>query len=211
MIKHLRSERIVRASVIVAHPYKESLNRALFETLCSELRESGVEVYAHDLYTEKFDPLITVDELGKVPTEDPLVQQYTEELLLSDLLVFIHPNWWGQPPAILKGYIDRVYRSPHAYDFPAGASGGGLPVGKLKGKFGVVFNTANTPDEREQNYFGDPLQLLWEKCIFGFCGIEESYRRVFTVVADSTFEERQQWLAEARTTIGRIVQERSSS
>lgn len=198
----------LHVSVILAHPYTKSLNRAIYDRVCSELQTLGVTLFSHDLYEDGFDPLITVDELGKIPTEDPLVQRYTKELLASEVLIFIHPNWWGQPPAILKGYIDRVFRSPHAYDFPEGASGGGLPIGKLKGKVGIVFNTSNTNAEREENYFNDPLQPLWEKCVFGFCGIEESYRKMFRIVADSTEEERIQWIEEAAETVCTMVSQR---
>ncbi len=79
-----------------------------------------VMVFRHDLYEEKFDPLLTVDELGSDTSDDRLVNLYAGELMGSDCLFFIHPNWWGQPPAILKGYIDRVIRPPYAYDFPPG-------------------------------------------------------------------------------------------
>jgi len=191
------------ASVILAHPYAHSFNHAIFAQVCSVLQACDVPYHAHDLYAEQFNPVLSVRELGKQPTDDPLVQRYTDELVSSDLLFFIHPNWWGQPPAILKGYIDRVIRPPHAYDFPVGASGGGLPVGKLAGKTGVVFNTSNTDETRERDYFHDPLEHIWNECVFGFCGIEKTHRRMFCIVADSTQKEREAWLQEvAETTQG---------
>lgn len=184
------------ASVILAHPYEGSFNHALFRTTVDTFSRLGVKVFAHDLYVEGFDPVLTRAELGKAPTSDALVKRYSDELIESDILVFIHPNWWGQPPAILKGYIDRVIRPPHAYDFPADDSGGGLPIGKLEGKVGIVLNTSNTDGEREDDYFHDPLEWIWRRCVFGFCGIEDVHRRVFRIVADSTAEERAGWLAE---------------
>jgi putative NADPH-quinone reductase len=86
------------------------------------------------------------------------VVKYAEELIASDYLIFVHPNWWGQPPAVLKGYIDRVFRPPHAYGFPENNSGGGLPVAKQNGKVGIVFNISNTDAEREKAYFGVTLE-----------------------------------------------------
>ena len=186
----------MKASVLLAHPYRGSFNHAIFETVCRVFRERGVEVFGHDLYAERFDPVLTAEELGSDSSRDPLVNLCARELVESDLLFFIHPNWWGQPPAILKGYIDRVIRPPHAYDFPPGDSGGGLPIGKLAGKRGVVINTSNTPAERENDYFGDPLEHIWGRCVFGFCGIEKYYRRMFMMVADSEAEERARWLEE---------------
>lgn len=160
------------ATVILAHPYPQSFNHAIFQTVIDALKETGVDTYSHDLYAEEFNPVLTRGELGKEASKDPQVFQYSKELVESDYLIFIHPNWWGQPPAILKGYIDRVIRPPHAYDFPADASGGGIPIGKLVGKYGIVYNISNTPADRENNFFGDPLQDIWEKC--GDLEVEES-------------------------------------
>ena len=163
----------LKASVIYAHPYDNSFNYAIYKTVLKTLEQAGVDVFAHDLYEEQFDPVLTKDELGKKPTTDKLVEKYSKELMESDILVFVHPNWWGQPPAILKGYIDRVVRPPHAYDFEENDSGGGLPIARLAGKMGIIFNTSNTEEERENNYFHDPLEYIWKKCVFGFCGIEQ--------------------------------------
>ena len=67
----------------------------------------------------------------------------------------------------------------------------------------MVFNTANTPEEREREVFGDPLETLWKKCIFDLCGVRTVHRRTFTVVVTSTPQQRQEWLAEVRATVER--------
>ncbi len=194
----------MKATIILSHPYDKSFNHAIYKQAINTLKEKGVTTYKHDLYADGFDPVLTCEELGKAPTTDPLVLRYTEELMASDLLIFIHPNWWGMPPAILKGYIDRVIRPPHAYDFPEGASGGGLPIGKLAGKKALVFNTSNTDADREDNYFNDPLENIWIRCVFGFCGIEEDAcaRKMFRIVADSSLDEREGWLGEVDAMVG---------
>jgi len=194
-----------RASVILAHPHPGSFNHAIYGAVCGALAELGVEAFAHDLYAERFDPVLTEEELGSDRSADGLVNRYAAELVASDFLFFVHPNWWGQPPAIMKGYIDRVMRPPHAYDFPPGDSGGGLPIGRLKGKTGVVFNTSNTAEAREKGYFGDPLELIWGRCVFGFCGVERYYRKTFGVVADSTPEQRKGWLNEVEDIVAGII------
>ncbi len=196
----------MKASVILAHPYKESFNHAVFNRVCGSLAECGVAVRSHDLYAEGFDPVLTGSELGREPSSDPLVRQYADEMMESDLLFFIHPNWWGQPPAMMKGYIDRIIRPPYAYDMPDDAPGG-LPVTTMDGKYGIVYNTSNTAEERENNYFGDPLELIWKQCTFGFCGIEKFHRRMFRIVSDSTETERMQWLETVESDVVRIVSE----
>lgn len=195
-----------KASVILAHPYPESFNHAIYHTVCSRLHNMRIEVFSHDLYEEHFNPVLTVEELGSDTSTDILVNKYAAELLESDYLFFIHPNWWGQPPAILKGYIDRIIRPPYAYDFPPGDTGGGIPLGKLKGKYGIVFNTSNTEEERENNYFHDPLENIWKQCVFGFCGIEKYYRKMFRIIADSDPGQRKQWLEEVEETVIKIIE-----
>ena len=115
----------------------------------------------------------------------------------------MHPNWWGQPPAILKGWIDRVIRPGVAYEFLEGDSGEGVPIGLLRAEMAVVFNTSNTPQAREVSAFGDPLETLWKNCIFGLCGVKGFSRRMFGVIVTSTAEQRAAWLNEVTETIDR--------
>ena len=197
----------MKASVILAHPYIKSFNHAIYNTVINAFNHNNIQTYGHDLYEENFNPVLTKEELGSDDSDDILVNQYAKELVESDFLVFIHPNWWGQPPAILKGYIDRVIRPPYAYDFPEDDSGGGLPIEKLKGKYGIVYNTANTEEERENNYFGDPLDRIWKKCVFGFLGIDKYHRKMFRIIADSSENDRKTWLEEIEDDIRRIVRQ----
>ncbi|HPG29632.1 MAG TPA: NAD(P)H-dependent oxidoreductase [bacterium] len=191
----------MKASVILAHPYKNSFNHAIYNEVCSTFFENKIEIYKHDLYEERFNPVLSVEELSSDKSVDLLVKKYADELIDTDCIVFIHPNWWGQPPAILKGYIDRIIRPPYAYDFLPDDNGGGLPVKKLKCKCGIVFNTSNTPELRENTYFNDPLENIWKKCVFGFCGIEKYFRKIFRVIADSDDELRRKWLLEVKNII----------
>ena len=181
-------------SVILAHPHDQSFNHAIARTAVSRLEKNGHCVTYHDLYAERFDPLLPSQE---IPTHALLpmeVQTHCDEIRSAAGILIIHPNWWGQPPAILKGWVDRVMRPGVAYKFIEGDQGEGIPVGLLKAKAAIVFNTANTPPEREREVFGDPLQLLWKNCIFDLCGVSNFYREMFTVVVTSTYEQRQSWL-----------------
>lgn len=189
--------------VFLAHPNRDSFNHAIARRVVSTLKYNGHGALFHDLYAEKFDPLLTHQEItGRTPL-DKKIRIYCDELSESDGLVFVHPNWWGQPPAILTGWIDRVLRPGVAYKFEEGDGGGGIPRGLLSGKIAVVFNTTDTPNKREIEFFGDPLDKLWKQCIFEFCGIRNHHRQTFGVIATSTFEQRRQWLAETEETTGR--------
>lgn len=109
----------------------------------------------------------------------------------------------SEPPTGLKGWIDRVLRQRVAYDFAPGDNGGGLPIGLLKAEAAVVFNTSNTPETREDEIFGDPLERIWKSCIFDFCGATTFERLMFRVVADSDEAERKVWLEQVKGVLDR--------
>jgi putative NADPH-quinone reductase len=183
--------------LVLGHPDPGSFNHAIAKAVGEALVIDGHRVVFHDLAAERFDPLLPAAEIpDAVPLPD-LVRAHCEELQSADGIVIVHPNWWGQPPAILKGWVDRVFRPGVAYRFLEGDSGEGVPVGLLRAKAAVVLNTSNTPAQRERSVFGDPLEALWQRCIFDLCGVGVFHRRMFGVVVTSTLPERQAWLHEA--------------
>jgi putative NADPH-quinone reductase len=191
----------MKVSVILAHPSSQSFNHAIAQAAVAELRKNGHQVYFHDLYAEKFDPILPADEIPKnspVPVE---VQVHCDEISSADGILIIHPNWWGQPPAILKGWVDRVIRPGIAYRFLEGDKGEGVPLGLLKARVACVFNTSNTATERELRVFGDPLETLWKNCIFDLCGVKTFYRETFNVIVTSSLEQRQEWLEKVRQVV----------
>jgi NAD(P)H dehydrogenase (quinone) len=185
-------------SVILGHPSSGSFNHAIAGAVVATLKDNGHQVRFHDLYAEHFDPALPAAEIPKNARTDPLVKKHCDELAQADGIVIIHPNWWGQPPAMLKGWIDRVIRPGVAYEFLEGDSGEGVPCGLLRAKTALVFNTSNTTEEREQAVFGDPLETIWKNCIFGLCGVTDVRRKTFGVVVTSTEIKREAWLREAR-------------
>lgn len=189
--------------VILAHPDPESFNAAIAHRCVRTLAQNGYEAIFHDLYREGFDPMLPSGEIPLEGEVDAAVLAHCRELAESRGIILIHPNWWGMPPAILTGWIDRVFRPAVAYRFVEGDSGEGVPVGLLAGKTALVFNTANTPPGREGAVFGDPLDLIWGRCVFGLCEVTDYYRRTFSVVVTSTAVGREVWLAEAASTVSR--------
>ncbi|OPY65640.1 MAG: hypothetical protein A4E57_03105 [Syntrophorhabdaceae bacterium PtaU1.Bin034] len=191
----------MKISVILAHPNKNSFNHAIARTVVERLERNGYEVSFHDLYAEGFDPLLLGKEIPKDAVLSESVKKHCEEVRSAHGIIIIHPNWWGQPPAVLKGWIDRVIRPGIAYEFLEGDSGEGIPKGLLVAKAAIVFNTSNTGAERERQTFGDPLETIWRNCVFSLCGVSAFYRRTFSIVITSTEKERKQWLEEVRATI----------
>lgn len=197
--------------IILGHPDSNSLNHAIAHAVRDDLLKAGHEVTFHDLYEEGFSPLLAAEEIPQSGEIDPVIEAHCDALSSADGIIIVHPNWWGQPPAVLKGWIDRVFRPGVAYRFEEGDGGEGVPIGLLKASAAVVINTSNTPDAREQTAFGDPLEAIWRRCIFDLCGVTNFHRRTFSVVVTSTLEQRLAWIEAAKTFCRTAIQSSAHS
>ena len=186
----------MKISVILAHPDKESFNHAIAEAVVKALRGNNHDVVFHDLYREKFSPVLPASEIPRTASLPRIISRHCSEIAGAGGIIIIHPNWWGQPPAILKGWVDRVLRPGVAYTFAEGDSGDGELIGLLKASAVLVFNTSNTPVERELTVYGDPLETLWKNNMFISCGVKSFYRKTFGVIITSSLEQRTKWLKE---------------
>lgn len=193
----------MKVSIILGHPTPGSFNHAIAATTAETLRSLGAVTTVHDLYAEKFDPVYTAAELPRDAVLPPVIEQHCCEIGDADGVIVVHPNYWGRPPAMLCGWVDRVIRAGRAYRFVPDGKGGARPEGLLKLKAALVFTTANTPDEVERAVYGDPLETHWSKVVFGLCGVPV-VRRSFSSVIVSSPEQRAAWLEDVR----RLVTER---
>jgi putative NADPH-quinone reductase len=188
----------MKISIILSHPKPGSFNHAIAEACAATFRSRGDTVRLHDLHAESFDPVYSAEELSRDAKLPEAITRHIEELLEADGLVVVHPNFWSRPPAMLCGWTDRVIRAGKAYRFVSDGKGGGRPEGLLKLRFALVFNTANTPQEKEVEFLGDPLEIHWRKVVFGMCGVPRVERRCFGPVITSDAAKRAQWLDEVR-------------
>lgn len=190
----------MKVLILLAHPKPGSFNHALAQQVAATLSATGVLVTLRDLYAEGFDPRFTAAELARGNTAPPQIRAHADAVLAADGIVVVHPNWWGQPPAVLKGWLDRVLRPGEAYRFGTNAQGEGVVIGQLKARAALVITTSNTPREAELALYGDPLDNLWKRCVWGFCGVRKVERINFEPVIASTPEQREAWLAECART-----------
>lgn len=193
----------MHVSLILGHPHPGSFNHAIAEAAREVLVSAGHTVVFHDLYAEKFDPILPYEEIPADAQLDPVVEEHCREVAVADGFIFVHPDWWHMPPAILKGWVDRVLRSGVAYAFRPDETGKVSFVTLLKAQRALVFTTSNTPAAMEQDLYGDPLENLWTRCILNYCGVKDVTRTNYSVVVISTHAEREAWLADVRSRVAR--------
>ena len=117
----------LRTLVVYCHPNPESFNAAVFRTVCQVLQgQPGVatDVFrAFDLYAEGFDPVLSREERAAYIDNPALiearVQKHVDAMRWAQHLVFVHPTWWYGPPAVLKGWLERVWLPGVAFKPPA--------------------------------------------------------------------------------------------
>jgi NAD(P)H dehydrogenase (quinone) len=165
--------------IVYAHPNPKSFNHAIVETATAALQAAGHEVRMRDLYALNFNPVLSGEDFVALkaggPRADVKVEQ--DHVTWADNVVFVYPMWWGERPAILKGYIDRVFSSGFAYSYgPDGAQG------LLGPRKAAVIQTVGGP---EAWYSQEALQALVKPMTdwtLYFSGFKDVVTKVFFAV-----------------------------
>lgn len=132
-------------TLIIDHPYKESFNHHLLNTLVAGFEEDQKIYQVIDLHKDGFDPVMKAEELEVYQSGsvlDPLVLHYMSLLRETTQLVLIFPIWWYSSPASLKGFLDKVLLNEFAF-FDGGT--GIQPLLSIESV--VVFTTSDQPTE----------------------------------------------------------------
>jgi NAD(P)H dehydrogenase (quinone) len=133
----------MRHLVVVAHPNEDSFTMALTRAYAAELEALGHSQRTYDLYRMGFNPVMAARELLPVSAEHPIsvdVLQAQNDIHIADALTVIYPLWWLSMPAMMKGYIDRVFARGFAYE-----SRDGIVKGLLSGKKSVLITLSGAP------------------------------------------------------------------
>ncbi|UUI02335.1 NAD(P)H-dependent oxidoreductase [Oceanobacillus jeddahense] len=162
-MKNLQAKNI---AVIYAYPNDSGFNSAIFSTVEKNIHPRH-HVKVIDLYQDNFHPVLYFDNIHKRRDLqfDSEVEEYREIVSWASHLIFIFPIWWGGMPAILKGFVDRVFAKGFAYEYK-----GVIPIGLLKNKTGWIITTHDTPSlyvKLMQHDYGRVLK----KQILKMCGI----------------------------------------
>jgi putative NADPH-quinone reductase len=115
----------VRVYIVYCHPDPDSFTAAIRDRAVAALQQSGHELRVSDLYADKFEPSMSLQERldhHASPDTKPEVAEYCEHLQWCDMLVLVYPTWWSGQPAMLKGWLDRVLIRGVAWELPEGAT-----------------------------------------------------------------------------------------
>lgn len=132
-----------RYLIVCANPSPASLDSAIVDAYSAAVRDCGHRAVVRDLYALEFDPVLKDDERPSHPRCSPEADVADElyHVRDADVIVLVYPIWYGMPPTILKGYIDRVLGAN--YSFRAVHNRRGQPA--LAGKSLLSFSTSGLP------------------------------------------------------------------
>jgi len=111
----------MKALVVYSHPCAESYNAAVRDTVVGSLKSAGYEVRVIDLYEIGFDPVMSATErreYHEAGINERPVEHHLDDLFWCDTLVFVYPTWWFGLPAMLKGWVERVFVPHRTFRIP---------------------------------------------------------------------------------------------
>jgi NAD(P)H dehydrogenase (quinone) len=160
----------VRHLVVAAHPSTKSFNHAVVETYTSALIERKHRVECRDLYAANFNPILSARDLAAIGSGKATKDIRDEQAAIrrADVVTLIAPLWWSGFPAMLKGYLDRVFCAGFAYVIKQGEY---LPG--LSDKKGVIITTSGaSKEELKSSGRLRAFKTIYDEGLMQFCGIE---------------------------------------
>jgi len=157
--------------IIYSHLNPASFTKAVVDRVVEKSKEKGDDIKIIDLHGENFQPILGMPDIegmfmGKETPSD--VKKYQDMLAWSEHITVVYPMWWGQMPAILKGFMDRVFANGFAYNY--GEQG---PEGLLGGRTAQIYVLTGTPNEYyKENGMHDAQERVISNGVFGFCDID---------------------------------------
>lgn len=167
--------------IIYAHP----ATKGHCSTILGEVKKRLKDYELIDLYKLKYDPVMHENEHYTSGNYEVSKQNKKFQKMISgaDKLIFIYPVWWASMPAILKGFVDKVFTSHYAFKYVKG-----IPRGLLKGKKAAVFMSMGGPKWVTRLFLGNRAAKIMKKDILRFCGISS---KVFQIGKATKLDQKQ--------------------
>lgn len=176
--------------IINGHPNVDSFNSAISEACKKGALMSGAVVEEITIASLSFNPNLSFGYQKRMELEPDLIN--AQQLILwADHLVWIHPVWWGGMPALMKGFIDRVFLPGFAFKYRENS----LWWDKLlKGKTAHIITTLDQPGWYYSLVYGKPSVNQLKKSTLEFCGIKPVKVTYLGPVKSSSLKQREKWL-----------------
>jgi len=182
-----------RILVILGHPAKESFCGALANSYLAGARAAGNEVQLVSLGSLSFDPVLHNGYASIQALEPDLVAGQTA-ITWAQHVVFVYPIWWGAMPALLKGFIDRLFLPGFAFKYREGSR---FWDRLLSGRSAHLLVTMDTPPWYFRWVYRMPGHNQMKRTILEFSGIKPVTVSNFGPVKTSNQQQREKWLAQA--------------
>ena len=183
-----------RILVILGHPSNHSFCAAVAGAYLDTARAAGHEVRELRLGQLDFDPILREGYRQVQPLEADLVAAQ-EAISWAQHLVFAYPIWWGGAPALLKGFVDRVFLPGYAFKYRPGKA---FPAQLLTGRTAQLLVTMDTPPWYFRWVYRMPGIHQLRKTTLEFCGFKPVRVTTFGPILHSTDAQRTRWLAHVR-------------
>ncbi|WP_263144286.1 NAD(P)H-dependent oxidoreductase [Pseudomonas sp. RIT-PI-AD] len=182
-----------RILLVFGNPKSSSLCQALGEAYTQGARGRGHVVRQLKLGEMHFDPILR-EGYDQSQELEPDLLEAQRQIHWAQHLVFVYPVWWGGPPALLKGFFDRVLLPGFAFGYRARSS---LWDKLLAGRTADLLVTLDTPSWYFRWIYGAPAHRQMVRTILGFCGVKTRRLVEFSPVRPAREEQRQRWLHKA--------------
>lgn len=182
--------------LILGHPDNESYCAALAEAYKEGATREGANIKYVRLADLEFDPILHWGYNKRMDLEPDLVKTQ-EDIKWADHIVIVYPTWWGNMPALLKGFLDRILLPGFAYKYRTKNS---LLWDKLlKGRSARLIITSSSNPWLFWLFFGYAGHLAMKKVTLWFCGIKPVKVSWFGPVLKVSDLKRKQWIEKVRT------------
>lgn len=176
--------------IINGHPNKDSLNFGIVEAYKRGAESTGAEVKEVVIADLQFNPNLQFGYQKRTEMEPDLVESF-EKIKWADHLVWVHPVWWGGLPAMMKGFIDRVFLPGFVFQNRENS----MFFDKLlKGKTARIITTLDQPSWFYHIAFGKPSVNQLKRATLQFCGVKPVRVTYVGIVKSSDEPRREKWL-----------------
>jgi len=183
-----------RVLVINGHPDQESFCHKLAIGYKKGAEQSLAECKLVHLIDLNFDPILRFGYRKRTELEPDLIK-IQKDILDADHLVFVYPTWWGTFPALLKGFIDRVFLPKFAFAYRENSL---LWDKLLKGKTARLIVTMDTPKWYYRLIYRSPGHHAMKNSILEFCGIRPVSITSFGPIKSAGEKKRHKWIEQVR-------------